>query len=115
VSDRKTTAQQHILRARITEFNYPPVHDALVLGKDAPVGYAAIRRAIDLLGVNALDHIEIDDDIIGDILVRNQIVRRIGKERVVEFVRGRVKPLMRADEILHLHLEVEIHVEETDL
>jgi hypothetical protein len=115
VSQPKSGPQQQTLRVRITEFKYPPVHDALVLGKDAPVGYAAIRRAIDLLGVNTFDHIEVQDDVVSDILVRNPIVRRVGQEKLTDFVLRRVKPMMRAEEILHLHLEVEVHVEETDL
>ncbi len=115
MSERKTDTRKHTLRARVTEFNYPPVHDALVLGKDAPIGHAAIRRAIDLLGINTFDHIQIEDDVVSDILVRNSIVRRVGKDKLVEFVLRQVKPLMRPEEILHLHLDVEIHVEESEL
>lgn len=100
------------LRARVTEFGYPPVHDALILGKWAPLGTEAFRRAVGLLVSTPFESVAVEDDIIGCILVRSSILKRLSTERLVDFAMTRLKPLMTADEILHLDLEVEVDLDE---
>jgi len=100
------------LRARVTEFGYPPVHDALVIGKAAPLGTEAFRRAVSLLVATPFENVELEDEIISSILVRAAILRRVSRDRFLQFVMSRVKPLMAGDEILHLDVEVEVDLEE---
>jgi hypothetical protein len=108
VSAKHTTTR---LRARVTEFGYPPVHDALVIGKGAPLGTEAFRRAVNLLVATPFEHVAVEDEVVSGLLVRAAILRRIDADRLVEFVMSRVKPLMAGDEILHLDLEVEVDLE----
>jgi hypothetical protein len=103
---------QHSIKVRIKDFAIPPIHDALVLGKNSPIGCAAIRKAIDLLVHSPFEHIELDDEVISDILVRNKILRRIPRNKLVAFVLKRIKPLMGAEEILHLDLDAEVTLED---
>ncbi|MGD0674058.1 MAG: hypothetical protein ABSC94_01485 [Polyangiaceae bacterium] len=100
------------LRARVTEFAYPPVNDALVLGKSAPLGTEAFRRALGLLMSSPFVTISLDDDTIGSILVRSAILRRVSEAAFLDFVTRNVKPLMTAEEILHLDLHIEVEVED---
>jgi hypothetical protein len=103
------------LRARITEFSYPPVHDGLVIGKSAPLGLESFRRAISLLMTSSFEHVDLEDDVIGDLLIRTAVLRRISREKLVNFVIQNVKPLMSGEEILHLDLHAEIELEEESL
>jgi hypothetical protein len=103
------------LRARITEFAYPPVHDGLVIGKQAPLGLESFRKAMSLLMTSSFEHIEVEDDIIGDLLVRTAVLRRISSAKLLAFVLQNVKPLMSGEEILHLDLHAEIEIEEDPL
>jgi hypothetical protein len=102
------------LRARVTEFSYPPVHDALVLGKQAPLGTEAFRRAVSLLVTTPFESVEVEDDVIGSLLVRTAILKRLSKERLVQFALHRLKPLMSPDEILHLDLAIEVDLDDGD-
>ena len=103
------------LRARITEFSYPPIHDGLVIGRSAPLGLESFRKAISLLMTSTFEHIPIDDDVIGDILIRTPVLRRVSAEKLVNFVLKNVRPLMSGEEILHLDLHAEIELEEDSL
>ena len=101
------------IRARVTEFAYPPVHDGVVIGKTAQLGLAAFRKALDLLVAVPFVHVHVDDDdIVGDILIRHAILRRIEESALVAFVLRRIKPLMSGEEILHLDFHVEIEIDE---
>ena len=110
--ERHTVRQQHFLRARIKEFGIPPIHDGLIIGKQSPIGCAAIRKAIDLLSTSPFEHIELQDETVGDVLVRASILRRVPKETLIAFVLERIKPLMGPDDILHMDLDAEITLED---
>jgi len=101
----------HIIRANVSEFTMPPIHDALVLGRNAPIGCNAFRRAIDLLMIVPFEHIEFEDDTIGDILVRASILRRIPSAKLMQFILRQIKPLMADNEVLHLDLDVRATIE----
>jgi hypothetical protein len=101
-----------VLRARVREFVIPPIHDGLVIGKGAPIGGTAVRKAVQLLVATPFEHFEVADDVIGDVLIRTGIVRLVPKEAIIEFVLRRIKPLMGPDDILHLDLDAEILVED---
>src|SRR5689334_14267792 len=111
MENRHDTNRKVRLRARVTEFSYPPVHDGVVLGRNAPLGLEAFRKAISLLVSAPFEHLDVEDEIIGDILVRAAVLRRVSREKFIEFVLRQVKPLMSAEEILHLDLEPEIELE----
>lgn len=96
------------LRVRVKEFAIPPVRDALVVGRDAPIGSVALRSALRLLAPSPFDTVALEDDVVGDLLVRSAVLRRVPAERLVAFVLARVKPLMTATEILHLDIDAEV-------
>jgi len=101
-----------VLRARTREFNIPPVRDGIVLGRHSPVGCVAVRNALGLLNGGPFAHIELADEVISDVIVRQTILRRLPREKLIAFVLDRIKPLRGPEEILHLDLEVEILLEE---
>jgi hypothetical protein len=100
------------MSVRVSEFAIPPVTDGLVLGKDAPIGFAAISKALNLLIADHMQSVAIDDDVISHIIVRHGILRRVPQDRLVAFVLERVKPLMCAQEVLHLDIKAEVVIEE---
>lgn len=103
--------RRSVIRARLTEFVLPPIEDGLVLGKLSPIGHVAVGKALSLLSTTSFDHIPIEDDVIGDILVRSAIMRKISKEQLIAFVLDEIRPLMGSEEIIHLDIEVEIALE----
>lgn len=99
------------LRARAREFLLPPIEDGLILGRHSPIGPVAIGKALSLLSTTAFEHVPVEDNIVGDILIRAAILRKIRTQDLMDFVLSEIKPLMGPEEILHLQLEVNIHIE----
>lgn len=106
-----TNKRRSIIRAKLAEFVLPPIDDGLVLGKDSPIGHVAIGKALSLLSTTSFDHLAIEDDVIGDVLVRTAIMRKISHEQLIAFVLNEIKPLMGPEEIIHLDIEVELTLE----
>jgi hypothetical protein len=112
MSPAETLSRKCRLRARITEFSYPPVHDGIVIGKSAPLGLEAFRKAISLLVSSPFEQIPVEDEVIGYVLVRAAVLRRLDGDRLLGFILRQIKPLMSGEEILHLDLFAEIEIEE---
>lgn len=105
--ERKT----HI-SAQVAEYAIPPLKDMLVLGKQAPIGCIAMRRAIELLVTATYEHIEIEDDVISDILIRQRLLQRVSRDNLIDFVLTHVKPLMGIDEVMHAEINVKVFLSE---
>lgn len=101
----------HILHARVNEFVLPPIVDGLVLGRASSIGHVAVGKALSLLTTTPFEHVPVDDDVIGNVLVRSAIMRKVSREDLIDFVVREIKPIMGPEEILHLHLEIEIRIE----
>jgi len=100
------------ISAQVCEYAIPPLKDMLVLGKQAPIGCIAMRRAIELLVTATYEHIEIEDDVIADILVRQHLLKRISREGLIDFVLKHVKPMMGIDEVMHASIDVKVLLSE---
>lgn len=104
-----TTSEKKIhITARVGEYAMPPLKDMLILGKQAPIGCIAMCRAIELLTKTPFEHLELEDDVISDILVRQHLLRRVSRNGLIDFVMVHVKPLMGSDEVLHAEIDVNV-------
>ncbi len=101
---------QSFISARVAEYSIPPMKDMLVLGKNSPIGCIAMRRALDLLMKTPYEHLELDDNVISDILVRSPIIRRISKDHLISFVLDHIKPLLVPEELLQVELDINIYL-----
>lgn len=100
------------VRMQAKEFVVPPVRDCLVIGKKSPIGCVALKKALSLLHGAPFEDLHPDDDNVGDILVRASILRKIPREKFVDLVLKRVKPLMDDTEVVELGIEVELLLED---
>ena len=108
VSEPPTTT----VRLRARKFDVPPFRDCLVIGRKSPIGCVAIKKALKLLRGNSFHDLHPDDDVVSDILVRADILRMLPKEKLIDLILRRIKPLMGDSEIIHLEIDVEIALED---
>jgi hypothetical protein len=100
------------VKIKLREFLIPPINDALIIGKNAPIGSEAMRRALTLLHGAPFDMIKVEDDIVSEILVRNAILKKIQQDNFLNLIIKKVKPFMSVDEVIHLDISVEMFFEE---
>ena len=103
-----SSGPKFFLQARIKEFAIPPITDGLVIGREASIGTGALQKALNLLIPDHFEHVTIDDEIIADVLIKSILLRRLTKERLVQFLIEQIKPFMSAQDILHVQLDMEI-------
>ncbi|GAB4358856.1 MAG: hypothetical protein Kow0060_13140 [Methylohalobius crimeensis] len=106
-SDRTLRTQRQVY-IRVRQLQIPPVRHGLVLGRKASIGCHAIRKALHLLMATPFVHIELEDDVISDIIVRQTVLRRFPRQALIDFVLEQVKPMMGEEEILDLEIDTEV-------
>jgi len=97
-----------MITMRLQELKMPPIRDVVVLGRNAPIGCVAMRRALELISPVPFAHLEVEDDVISDVLVRRMLLNRIKESDLLDFVLTHVKPHLHAEEALDLELYVEL-------
>lgn len=101
------------IEADISELSFPPVKDAIVLGKDSPVGPVGMEKALNFLNAHNFKRIAVDDDIISDIFVRHSLLLKINEEKLQGFIFKKIKPLMNETDILKIDLRFRITLDDT--
>ena len=110
---RNAPASEKMLRVRLRALEIPPIKDGLVIGRDAAIGGEAMLRTLRLMTNEKFERIQINDSMIEDIIVRAAVLRKLGRDRLLEFILKRVKPVMAETELLMLDIEVEVLIEHT--
>jgi hypothetical protein len=108
---RNAPASEKTIRVRLRALEIPPIKDGLVIGRDAAIGGDAMLRTLRLMTNEKFERIPLQDSMIEDIIVRAAILRKLGRERLLEFILKRVKPVMAETELLMLDIEVEVLIE----
>jgi len=106
--DRESSVR---VRMTLSEFDLPPIQDAAVIGKDAAIDGASLLRCLGSLTVRGYERVTIEDDVIGDIIVRAEILKRVPRERLIRLIVQHVKPMMGRREVMKMTIATEIFIE----
>lgn len=71
---------------RLSEFEMPPMQDALIVGKKAPIGPEAARRMVDILSPEQYAIIKINHEQIEAIVIRKTLLNFLTQEKLVEVI-----------------------------
>ena len=80
----------------------------MILEKDAKIGTVALQKALNLLMPDHFEHVIIDDKIIAEVRIASIRLRRLTKERLIQFILEQIKLFMRSQDILHVQLDMEV-------
>jgi hypothetical protein len=71
---------------RFSEFEFPPMQDALLVGKRAPIGPHAARRMIDVLSPDQYEVFPVEHEVIEAAVVRKNLLRMVPAEKLLPFL-----------------------------
>lgn len=104
--------REHTLRARIREFDIPPIRDGVIIGRKSPIGTEAMQSALRFLCSDAFTVIQTKDSAaIECIIVRSTVSKKVSEDKLIEFVSNHIEPIMNDTEILLLEMQFEFVVE----
>jgi len=69
-----------------SEFDFPPMQDALLVAKRSPIGPEAARRMVDILSPEQYEIIEVEHEILEAIVIRKSLMKMCPKNKLVDLL-----------------------------
>lgn len=90
-------------------FEIPPLWDALLIGREAPLGPEAARRMVESLAPGQFELLRIAKGPIEALLVRKTLLQALKPEQIAEILAEELRPLLAEDQVVRAHVEVVLH------
>lgn len=100
------------LEMRFTQYAVPPVKDALIIGRMAPIGSKAISKAFDEMCPNVFKLVPVDHPVIEAVLVRVSDLRRLPETELIPRLIRHAEGIMDDTEALHVSASITVMVQE---
>jgi hypothetical protein len=71
---------------KISEFEMPPMQDALLIGKKAPIGPEAARRMVNILSPEQYEIVKIEHPTIEAIVIRKPLLTMLPQEKLIPLI-----------------------------
>ena len=68
---------------RLSEFEIPPMQDALLVGKKAPIGPEAVRRMVDALSPEQYEIIKIEHQVFEAAVLKRSLLKLLPEEKLL--------------------------------
>lgn len=108
----KQSVKRASVRMKFTKFALPPIRDALVIGKHAPVGATALSRALEDMTPGIYKTILIEHPTIEAVIVRRSDLKKLPEEEFLSLILRHAGDLMDETDSLHVTVDIEIEIEE---
>ncbi len=108
---RKETSEKRQLELRISGqlFEIPPLWDALLIGREAPLGPEAARRMVESLAPGQFELLRIAKGPIEALLVRKTLLQALKSEHLTHILVEELLPILAEDQVVRAHVEVVLH------
>ena len=100
------------LTVELEHFRIPPVHSALVLGRNAPIGPNAMQKALHEMMPEGFERIDVEHQTIQSLFVRQSHLRIVPREKLVEILMSHAEGILDVGEMLHVTIDLSIKASE---
>jgi len=93
-----------------SQFRLPPVRDALIVGKKAPIGPNALHRSLEVLMPGQFKLLSVNHPTIEAVIVRFSDLRKIPEDKFIPLLIESAEAIMDESDCLRVDVEVEFSV-----
>jgi len=98
------------VRIIFSEFEFPPMQDALLVGKSSPIGPEAARRMVDILSPDQYEIIRVDHEIIEAVVIRRSLTRMVPKDKLVNLLLEEGGKLAEKDSVVKAQIKTFVEI-----
>ena len=98
------------LHATFTQFSLPPVRDALIVGKRAPIGPKALFRSLEVLMKGQFELIPVEHPTIEAVIVRKSDLRKLPRDKFIPMLLEEAGAIMDETDCLRVEVEISVSV-----
>lgn len=97
------------IKLKMSEFEFPPMQDVVLVGKRAPIGPEAAKRMVDALSPEQYRIVSVQHAIFEAVVIRNSLLQLLPMEKLLQIVLDEGSHVATEDSIIKT--QVNIHVE----
>ncbi len=98
------------ITVRLSEFEIPPMQDALLVGKKAPIGPEAVRHMVDALSPEQYIVVDVNHAVIEALVIRKSLLRMIAQEQLVPLLLQETEKIISEGMVIKAQLNIAIQV-----
>ncbi len=98
------------INMRFSEFEMPPMQDALIVGKRAPIGPEAARRMVDILSPEQYEIIKIEHEYIEAVVVRKSLLNMLSQDKLIPMIMEEGGRIANESMIIKAQINITLHV-----
>jgi len=95
---------------KLSEFDIPPMRDALVIGKRAAIGPEAAKCMATAVSPGRFVIIPVNDKIIETIVLRKALLQLVPQEQLISIIREEAGKIMQQEDVIKIDIDVNISV-----
>jgi hypothetical protein len=103
------------LQLRFTRYEVPPLRDALIVGKRAPIGANSISRAFEELSPGTFTLIKVEHPVVEGVLIRTSDLRKLPQQNLLSRLLHQADLMMDESDTLHVTLDFELIIDEDNI
>ncbi|MEW6275696.1 MAG: hypothetical protein AB1556_11405 [Bacillota bacterium] len=98
------------INLRLSEFEFPPMQDLLLIGRKAPIGPEAARRMADALSPDQYEIFPLDHELFEAAVVRKSILKIIPKENLFPVILEESSRIATEGMVIKIYVNATIQV-----
>ena len=95
---------------RLSEFEVPPIHDCLIIGRQAPVGSEGVRRMMEAVSPGQFEVIKLEHPEVEALVVRKSLLKMLPVQRLAELLTEEFSRLSTARSAMKVQAQVVVEV-----
>jgi len=95
---------------RLSEFEFPPMQDVLLIGRKAPIGPESARKMADVLSPDQYEIISLEHHFFEAAIVRKSLLTIIPQEKLLMVVLEECEKISPESLVLKIHVSVVVNV-----
>jgi len=101
------------IKLAISEFELPPIQDALIIGRAAPIGAEAAKRMMDAIAPEEFAVLPVDDELAEAIVIRQSLLRTVPPDLLIGTLLEHARGLIRHRPLLKVRVDVSFATEKS--
>lgn len=98
------------INLKLSEFEFPPMQDVLLIGRRAPIGSESARKMSDALSPDQYEIISLEHQFFEAVIIRKSLLTIIPREKLLQIVLEEGAKVSPENLVLKVHVNVVINV-----
>ena len=103
-------ARKAQINIRLSEFEIPPMQDALLIGLRAPIGPEAVRRMADAMSPEQYEIIKLNSPIFEAIVIKKSLLKQIDQNKLLPIIVEESARIANLETVVKAQISITIEI-----